>query len=173
MQPLSGVRVVEFCQVLAGPYCGMLLADLGAEVIKVEPPDGDMMRQWPPITEGANGGYSENFASINRNKRSVTLDLGSPQGREVVARLVGAPELGAGVAVRARPLAPPSPGAGVADVLCVDASDFRFDVPWNAKIDGAKSSVVRKTYSTLRGSAKKNVETAVPRLAKLMEKHAG
>ena len=74
MLPLSGVRVVEFCQVLAGPYCGMLLADLGAEVIKVEPPEGDMMRQWPPISEG----YSENFASINRNKRSVVLDLKDP-----------------------------------------------------------------------------------------------
>src|ERR1700743_3083902 len=75
MLPLAGVRGVEFCQVLAGPYCGALLADLGAEVIKVEPPDGDTMRQWPPITEGANGSFSENFASINRNKRSVVLDL--------------------------------------------------------------------------------------------------
>ena len=67
MLPLEGVRVVEFCQVLAGPYCGMLLADMGADVVKIEPPDGDMMRQWPPIRDG----YSENFASINRNKRSV------------------------------------------------------------------------------------------------------
>ena len=88
MQPLSGVRVVEFCQVLAGPYCGMLLADLGAEVIKVEPPDGDMMRQWPPITEGANGGYSENFASINRNKRSVVLDLKKPAHKAAARQLV-------------------------------------------------------------------------------------
>ena len=77
MLPLAGVRVVEFCQVLAGPYCGMLLADLGAEVIKVEPPEGDMMRQWPPITKAPRG-YSENFASINRNKRSVVLDLKDP-----------------------------------------------------------------------------------------------
>lgn len=87
MLPLSGVRVVEFCQVLAGPYCGMLLADLGAEVIKIEPPEGDMMRQWPPITEGAGGGYSENFASINRNKRSIALDLKNPAHNKAARRL--------------------------------------------------------------------------------------
>ena len=84
MLPLSGVRVVEFCQVLAGPYCGMLLADLGAEVIKVEPPEGDMMRQWPPISEG----YSENFASINRNKRSVVLDLKDPAQKKAARQLI-------------------------------------------------------------------------------------
>jgi crotonobetainyl-CoA:carnitine CoA-transferase CaiB-like acyl-CoA transferase len=88
MLPLAGVKVVEFCQVLAGPYCGMLLADLGADVIKIEPPDGDMMRQWPPITQGPTGGYSENFASINRNKRSVVLDLKNPQHKAVARRLV-------------------------------------------------------------------------------------
>jgi len=88
MLPLSGVRVVEFCQVLAGPYCGMLLADMGAEVVKVEPPEGDMMRQWPPITEGASGSYSENFASINRNKRSIVLDLKDPAQKEAARRLV-------------------------------------------------------------------------------------
>jgi crotonobetainyl-CoA:carnitine CoA-transferase CaiB-like acyl-CoA transferase len=86
--PLAGVKVVEFCQVLAGPYCGMLLADLGAEVIKVEPPDGDMMRQWPPITEGPGGAFSENFASINRNKRSVVLDLKDPKHRNAARKLV-------------------------------------------------------------------------------------
>ncbi|MDP2333174.1 MAG: CoA transferase [Reyranella sp.] len=84
MLPLAGVKVVEFCQVLAGPYCGMLLADMGAEVIKVEPPEGDMMRQWPPITEG----FSENFASINRNKRSVVLDLKNPAHKVAARRLV-------------------------------------------------------------------------------------
>ena len=50
--PLAGVKVVEFCQVAAGPFCGMLLADYGAEVIKVEPPEGDAMRQWPPVSSG-------------------------------------------------------------------------------------------------------------------------
>ena len=84
MLPLAGVKVVEFCQVLAGPYCGMLLADMGAEVIKIEPPEGDMMRQWPPINEG----FSENFASINRNKRSVVLDLKNAEHKAAARRLV-------------------------------------------------------------------------------------
>jgi crotonobetainyl-CoA:carnitine CoA-transferase CaiB-like acyl-CoA transferase len=76
MRPLSGIKVIEFCQVLAGPFCGCLLADMGADVIKVEPPDGDLMRAWPPIVNG----YSQYFASVNRNKRSVVLDLKTPEG---------------------------------------------------------------------------------------------
>jgi len=83
MLPLSGIRVVEFCQVAAGPFCGMLLADMGADVIKVESPEGDGLRQWPPIT----GGYSENFASLNRNKRSVVLDLKRPSDRDAARKL--------------------------------------------------------------------------------------
>ena len=75
-RPLTGIKVIEFCQVLAGPFCGCLLADMGAEVIKVEPPDGDLMRAWPPMMNG----YSQYFASVNRNKRSVVLDLKTPQG---------------------------------------------------------------------------------------------
>lgn len=70
--PLDGVKVIEICNVAAGPFCGMLLADLGAELIKVENPEGgDTLRSWPPIKDG----YSENFASLNRNKKSVTLNL--------------------------------------------------------------------------------------------------
>ena len=84
LRPLDGVRVVEFCQVAAGPFCGMLLADFGAEVTKVEPPEGDAMRQWPPITDG----FSENFASINRGKRSVALDLKDPAARDLARELV-------------------------------------------------------------------------------------
>jgi crotonobetainyl-CoA:carnitine CoA-transferase CaiB-like acyl-CoA transferase len=83
-RPLDGVRVVEFCHVAAGPFCGMLLADFGADVIKVEPPDGDAMRQWPPITQG----YSENFAAVNRGKRSVVLDLKDPAARDAARTLV-------------------------------------------------------------------------------------
>ncbi|HRE13796.1 MAG TPA: CoA transferase, partial [Usitatibacteraceae bacterium] len=82
--PLAGIQVVEFCQVAAGPFCGMLLADYGADVIKVEPPEGDAMRQWPPV----NDGYSENFASINRGKRSVALDLKNPADRDLARALV-------------------------------------------------------------------------------------
>ena len=83
-QPLHGVKVVEFCHVAAGPFCGMLLADFGAEVVKVEAPEGDAMRQWPPLSQG----FSENFASINRGKRSVVLDLKDPPQRERARRLV-------------------------------------------------------------------------------------
>ena len=59
---MAGVKVVEFCNVAAGPFCSMLLADMGAEVVKVEPPAGDSLRQWPPITNGMSG----NFASLRR-----------------------------------------------------------------------------------------------------------
>ena len=83
--PLQGIQVIEFCNVAAGPYCGMLLADMGAEVIKIENPQGgDTLRAWPPQTEG----YSENFASLNRNKRSVTLDLKLPADLEQARRLI-------------------------------------------------------------------------------------
>ncbi|MEP6017701.1 MAG: CoA transferase [Paracoccaceae bacterium] len=76
MAALTGIRVIEFCEIAAGPFSAMLLADMGAEVIKVERPAGDAMRMWPPI----NDGYSENFASINRSKKSVVLDLKTPEG---------------------------------------------------------------------------------------------
>ena len=84
--PLAGLKVLEFGQIAAGPFAGSLLADLGADVVKVERPDGgDDMRRWPPLNEGPSGErYSENFASINRNKRSITVDLKVP---EQVARL--------------------------------------------------------------------------------------
>src|SRR5262249_58706362 len=82
--PLAGLGVIEFCQVAAGPFCGMLLADMGADVIKIENPNGgDSMRAWPPLT----GGYSENFASLNRNKRSIAIDLKNPGDRELALRL--------------------------------------------------------------------------------------
>lgn len=83
--PLEGVRVIELCNVAAGPFCGMLLADMGADLIKVENPQGgDTLRSWPPISDG----YSENFASLNRNKRSVTLDLKDPEDLERFKSLI-------------------------------------------------------------------------------------
>jgi crotonobetainyl-CoA:carnitine CoA-transferase CaiB-like acyl-CoA transferase len=82
--PLAGVLVAEFCNVAAGPYCGMLLADMGADVIKIEPPDGDMLRHWPPHTDG----FSENFASLNRGKRSIALDLKAPADCDIAWRIM-------------------------------------------------------------------------------------
>jgi CoA:oxalate CoA-transferase len=83
--PLAGMRIIEIAHMLAGPYCGMLLADLGAEVIKIEPPSGDIAR-----TVGAPevDGHNTYFASLNRNKRSVVLDLASPQGQSALHALV-------------------------------------------------------------------------------------
>ena len=81
--PLAGVRVIEFCSIAAGPFCGLLLADMGADVLKIEPPAGDALRSWPPI----NDGFSENFASINRNKRSAVLDLKLPEHAELARKL--------------------------------------------------------------------------------------
>ena len=75
--PLAGLKILEFGQIAAGPFAGSLLADLGADVVKVEKPDGgDDMRRWPPMSAGPDGpDYSENFASVNRNKRSIAVDL--------------------------------------------------------------------------------------------------
>lgn len=82
---LQGVKVIEICNVAAGPFCGLLLADMGADLIKIEQPGmGDTLRSWSPITEG----YSENFASLNRNKRSVTLDLKNEQDKQMALRLM-------------------------------------------------------------------------------------
>ena len=90
--PLSGIRVIELARVLAGPWAGQMLADMGADVIKVENPvGGDDTRAWgPPFVEGANG---ENLSaayyhSTNRGKRSITVDLKSKDGQETVHRLV-------------------------------------------------------------------------------------
>jgi len=83
MPALDGLRVLDVTQVMAGPYCAMLLADLGADVIKVEPPAGDSTRQMP----GAVAGDSPSFNAVNRGKRSVVLNLKTPGGRDVCVRL--------------------------------------------------------------------------------------
>ncbi|MBV8492611.1 MAG: CoA transferase [Alphaproteobacteria bacterium] len=83
--PLEGVRVVDFTTTIAGPHCTRLLADCGAEVIKLEAPDGgDMMRSRPPLRDGA----SSSFGQLNTGKKSVILDLKRPEAVEIVKRLV-------------------------------------------------------------------------------------
>ena len=79
--PLFGIRVVEFSHMVMGPTCGMLLADLGAEVIKVEPPGGDKTRTLPGLGQGF-------FRSFNRNKKSVVLDIQSPEGLATAKQLI-------------------------------------------------------------------------------------
>lgn len=87
--PLAGLRVVDLTRALAGPFCTMLLADLGADVVKIEAPEGDLTRGMAPHpVDRESCDYGGYFASINRNKRSVVLDLKSERGREVVLRLV-------------------------------------------------------------------------------------
>jgi crotonobetainyl-CoA:carnitine CoA-transferase CaiB-like acyl-CoA transferase len=82
---LAGVRVVDLSRVLAGPYCTMMLADLGADVVKIERPgEGDETRTWGPPYAGGEAAY---FLAVNRSKRSVAIDLKRPEGRELVLEL--------------------------------------------------------------------------------------
>src|SRR3954463_6770921 len=93
-KPLAGLRVLELARILAGPWAGQILADLGADVIKVERPGaGDDTRSWgPPFLSDPSGkptkeaGY---YLSVNRGKRSITLDLDKPEGQQIV-RAIGA-----------------------------------------------------------------------------------
>src|SRR4029453_14574546 len=83
---LDGLKVIDLSRVLGGPYCGQMLADHGAEGIKVEPPQGDERRGGGPPFDKE--GISAYFAGINRNKRKIALDLSRPQGRDVLLRLL-------------------------------------------------------------------------------------
>jgi formyl-CoA transferase len=87
---LAGLKVVDLSRVLGGPYCTMILADHGADVVKVEPPQGDETRQWgPPFAEREDGSRDASYyLGVNRNKRALTLDIGAPAGGDVVLRLL-------------------------------------------------------------------------------------
>ncbi|MEX0784787.1 MAG: CoA transferase [Dehalococcoidia bacterium] len=87
--PLTGIRIVDLTRALAGPFCTMLLADLGADVIKVEPPESDMARYSDPfLADDPDREYGGYFASINRNKRGIVLDLKQDADREALIRLI-------------------------------------------------------------------------------------
>ncbi|OZI77847.1 CaiB/BaiF CoA transferase family protein [Bordetella genomosp. 12] len=116
MDALQGMRVVDFSKVLAGPLCTQYLGDMGADVIKVEPAQGDDTRRWPPFRDGD----GTVFLSANRNKRSVVLDLKTPQGRDAARQLIAS----ADVVVE-------SYGPGVARRLGIDyesARELREDI---------------------------------------------
>ncbi|WP_198968718.1 CaiB/BaiF CoA transferase family protein [Xylophilus sp. ASV27] len=85
MTVLEGIKVLDFGRFIAGPYCAALLADYGAEVIRIDRVEGGEDRYIVPVTEGGEGAM---FLQLNRNKRSLTLDLASPEGREIVRKLV-------------------------------------------------------------------------------------
>jgi formyl-CoA transferase len=86
---LDGIRVIDVTQVMAGPFCAMMLADLGADVVKIEPPDGDSTRRMA----GAVGTDSPSFNAVNRGKRGVVINLKAPDGRAVVTRLARAADI--------------------------------------------------------------------------------
>lgn len=89
--PLHGLRVIDLSTVLAGPYATMILADLGADVVKVEPPEGDATRGWGPPWVGADDAGTRTaayFLAVNRNKRSLRLDLRTPDGADILRRLL-------------------------------------------------------------------------------------
>ena len=94
--PLKGVRVIELARILAGPWAGQMLADLGADVIKVESPEGDDTRKWgPPFVKGKDG---ENLSAAyyhacNRGKRSIAIDFSTPEGAETVRKLVASADV--------------------------------------------------------------------------------
>jgi crotonobetainyl-CoA:carnitine CoA-transferase CaiB-like acyl-CoA transferase len=111
-KPLAGIRVIELANFIAGPLAGTLLADMGADVVKVEPPQGDMGRATPPIRDGE----SVSFVALNRNKRSLVLDLKRPEAVEILRQLAATSD----VFLEAyRPGALDKLGLGAADVKAV------------------------------------------------------
>ena len=84
MQPLQGIRVLDLSRVLAGPYCTMVLGDLGADVIKVEPPEGDETRGWGPPFAGGESAY---YLCVNRNKRGIVINLKTDEGKKILRDL--------------------------------------------------------------------------------------
>ena len=113
--PLEGVRVLDLTSVMAGPYCTMVLGDMGAEVVKIEnPPEGDTTRRFEPQVNGE----SYCFAVLNRNKKSLALDLKSPRGKEIALELAARADI---VAENFRP--------GVVKKLGLDYEAIRARTP--------------------------------------------
>lgn len=146
-RPLEGVRVIDFTRLLAGPYATMTLAELGADVIKVEQPGiGDETRHWgPPFVHGA----SAYFHAINRGKRSIALDLSDPADRETAQALIGTADV---VVESFRP--------GVADRLGIGADALRARFP-------------RLIYASISGFSQQGPLAAEPGTAVTVEAESG
>lgn len=135
MQPLAGIRVLDFGRYIAGPYCAALLADFGADVIRVERVGGNEDRFPVPVAEdGAGAG----FLQMNRNKRSLALTLSSPEGREIVRRLVASADI---VVANMPADALAKAGLDLAtlsaikpDIILVAASAFGDEGPWARRV---------------------------------------
>ncbi|MSO89968.1 MAG: CoA transferase [Acetobacteraceae bacterium] len=108
---LAGLKVIDLTRVLGGPYCTMILSDHGAEVIKIEPPQGDEVRDWGPPFHGDDASY---FIGINRNKKSIALDIGKPEGRQILLKLLDGADV---IIENFKPGSMEKWGLGYADVL--------------------------------------------------------
>lgn len=186
--PLAGIRILEVGHVLAGPFCGMVLGDLGADVVKIEPPEGDMARS---MTANFTGAYNDYFASLNRNKRGIVLDLTSQSGQAELQRLAATAH---GLVTNLRPVAirrfgltydnlkDANPG-----IVCVALTGFGLDGPHADKpaydyvvqaltgvmmLTGAPSAPpTRAGYSAVDNST--GLMGAIGLLAKLVEGKGG
>ncbi|MCX5919634.1 MAG: CoA transferase, partial [Deltaproteobacteria bacterium] len=92
-KPLEGIRILDLTRIYAGPYCSMLFADMGAEVIKIEPPEGELIRDNPPMVEQGKGGPHDRsrsgyFLALNRNKYGITLNLKHPKALKIFKDLL-------------------------------------------------------------------------------------
>jgi len=132
--PLSGIRVLDMTTVLMGPYATLQLGDMGADVIKVEPPEGDIVRQLGP---GRHPGMGPMFLNVNRSKRSIALDLKQPEGRDVLLRLAATSDV---LVYNVRPPAMARLGLAYEDVakvnptiVCVGAFGYGQDGPYAAR----------------------------------------
>jgi CoA:oxalate CoA-transferase len=133
VRPLEGIRVLDFSRVLAGPHCGRALADLGADVVKIEPPDGDLTRFFTPRRRS----MSLYFAQQNAGKRNISLDLSRPESTELLLRLVTTADV---VLENFRPGVMAKMGLGYADVAAVNErcvyasiSGYGQDGPWRSR----------------------------------------
>src|SRR5262249_36574557 len=164
-KPLAGIRVIELANFIAGPLAGTLLADMGADVIKVEPPQGDMGRATPPIRDGE----SVSFVALNRNKRSLVLDLKRPEAIEILLNLARQSD----VLIEAyRPGALEKLGLGAAQVKAVNprltytsVSDFGQSGPYRRRcgvnlISEAFSGVLAVTGEPGKMPMRPGVQTA-------------